>query len=315
MHERAVEVERQADHAVQHDDAETISAMPCQASSTGEHARPQRRRATATPPPSVSASSISASSTRVDHAEARLRHRVVGGLLVRGERDRARRTCRGTAPRCARTWRIWRSASHSRVAVAAASAARKTTETARFEGMLMRERIKSMAGDPEQPHLDRHGDDRPAARHRPHHRDGACSSPIRSSTCSPRARCWCVHQPDEVLDGDGFLEQGTHAKSGLIEQGAGLDAGRGRGRGAGARVPRAARAGRTPRRCAATRSARTAASSRAGCRSSRRYFHYRNLDVSTLKELVQRWKPELPRASPRKASTRRWPTSTSRSRS
>ena len=23
------------------------------------------------------------------------------------------------------------------------------------------------------------------------------------------------------------------------------------------------------------------------------FFHYRNLDVSTLKELVQRWKPEL----------------------
>ncbi len=23
------------------------------------------------------------------------------------------------------------------------------------------------------------------------------------------------------------------------------------------------------------------------------YFHYRNLDVSTLKELVRRWKPEL----------------------
>lgn len=23
------------------------------------------------------------------------------------------------------------------------------------------------------------------------------------------------------------------------------------------------------------------------------YFHYRNLDVSTLKELVKRWKPEL----------------------
>ena len=24
-----------------------------------------------------------------------------------------------------------------------------------------------------------------------------------------------------------------------------------------------------------------------------RYFHYRNLDVSTIKELVQRWQPEL----------------------
>ena len=26
------------------------------------------------------------------------------------------------------------------------------------------------------------------------------------------------------------------------------------------------------------------------------YFHYRNLDVSTLKELVRRWKPEVAKA-------------------
>ena len=29
------------------------------------------------------------------------------------------------------------------------------------------------------------------------------------------------------------------------------------------------------------------------CRSWSAYFHYRNLDVSTLKILVQRWRPEL----------------------
>ena len=47
------------------------------------------------------------------------------------------------------------------------------------------------------------------------------------------------------------------------------------------------------RRCAATRSARIAASSRATCRELEAYFHYRNLDVSTLKELARRWKPEV----------------------
>ena len=30
-----------------------------------------------------------------------------------------------------------------------------------------------------------------------------------------------------------------------------------------------------------------------------RYFHYRNLDVSTLKELVRRWKPELMKGIPK----------------
>ena len=39
------------------------------------------------------------------------------------------------------------------------------------------------------------------------------------------------------------------------------------------------------------------------------WFHYRNLDVSTLKELVRRWKPDLMKGFRRKASTRRSPTS------
>jgi oligoribonuclease len=29
------------------------------------------------------------------------------------------------------------------------------------------------------------------------------------------------------------------------------------------------------------------------------YFHYRNLDVSTLKELVRRWKPDLMKGVPK----------------
>ena len=44
------------------------------------------------------------------------------------------------------------------------------------------------------------------------------------------------------------------------------------------------------------------------------YFHYRNLDVSTLKELARRWRPELLAGFRRRRSTRRWPTSRSHRR-
>jgi oligoribonuclease len=43
------------------------------------------------------------------------------------------------------------------------------------------------------------------------------------------------------------------------------------------------------------------------------YFHYRNLDVSTLKELAKRWRPDLPVPSRSSRSTRHWPMCTSRS--
>jgi oligoribonuclease len=48
-----------------------------------------------------------------------------------------------------------------------------------------------------------------------------------------------------------------------------------------------------PRPCAETASVRTDAFSRSGCRSWRAYCHYRNLDVSTLKILAQRWAPDV----------------------
>jgi oligoribonuclease len=35
------------------------------------------------------------------------------------------------------------------------------------------------------------------------------------------------------------------------------------------------------------------------------HFHYRNVDVSTVKELVRRWRPELLKSSPEKQSTHR----------
>jgi hypothetical protein len=45
------------------------------------------------------------------------------------------------------------------------------------------------------------------------------------------------------------------------------------------------------------------------------YFHYRNLDVSTLKELAKRWRPEVYAASRSSRSTRPWPMCTSPSTS
>jgi oligoribonuclease len=101
-----------------------------------------------------------------------------------------------------------------------------------------------------------------------------------------------VHQSNEVLDGMDSWNKGTHAKSGLIDK---------------------VKASRHDE--AAVESAmieflqqHVAARISPMCGNSicqdRRflartmpkledYFHYRNLDVSTLKELAKRWKPEI----------------------
>ena len=101
-----------------------------------------------------------------------------------------------------------------------------------------------------------------------------------------------VHQPDEVLGAMDSWNKGTHAKSGLIE-----------------RVRAATLSEAQAERAALDFLAEhVPGNSSPMCGSSicqdRRflvrwmpqleaYFHYRNLDVSTLKELVRRWKPEL----------------------
>ena len=101
-----------------------------------------------------------------------------------------------------------------------------------------------------------------------------------------------IHQPDEVLEAMDSWNKSTHAKSGLIER---------------VRASRMNEA-EAERQALAFLSANVPASSSPMCGNSicqdRRflarwlprlesYFHYRNLDVSTLKELVKRWKPEL----------------------
>ena len=101
-----------------------------------------------------------------------------------------------------------------------------------------------------------------------------------------------VHQPDSVLDGMDNWNKSTHAKSGLIDK---------------------VKASGMDEETAQTQllaflqeyvPARTSPMCGNSICQDRRfmarwlpkledYFHYRNLDVSTLKELAKRWKPEV----------------------
>ncbi|HEX2567282.1 MAG TPA: oligoribonuclease [Burkholderiales bacterium] len=101
-----------------------------------------------------------------------------------------------------------------------------------------------------------------------------------------------VHQPDEVLDAMDAWNKGTHKKSGLIE-----------------RVRASTLTEAEAERMALEFLARHVPGNTSPmcgnsiCQDRRflarwmprleAYFHYRNLDVSTLKELVRRWKPEV----------------------
>jgi oligoribonuclease len=101
-----------------------------------------------------------------------------------------------------------------------------------------------------------------------------------------------VHQPDSVLESMDSWNKSTHAKSGLIEK---------------VRASDLTEAD-AERQALAFLAAHVPPGASPMCGNSicqdRRFlarwmprleahFHYRNLDVSTLKELVKRWKPEL----------------------
>jgi oligoribonuclease len=101
-----------------------------------------------------------------------------------------------------------------------------------------------------------------------------------------------VHQSDAVLDGMDAWNKGTHGKSGLTER---VRASAVEEASAEAQVieflKRFVGKGKSPMCgnsiCQDRRFlARTMPTLEA-------YFHYRNVDVSTLKELARRWKPEL----------------------
>jgi oligoribonuclease len=100
-----------------------------------------------------------------------------------------------------------------------------------------------------------------------------------------------VHQPLEVLEGMDSWNKGTHAKTGLIERVKASDLSE----------------AEAERRALEFLRPLVPANASPMCGNSicqdRRflarwmpqlesYFHYRNLDVSTLKELVRRWKPD-----------------------
>ena len=109
------------------------------------------------------------------------------------------------------------------------------------------------------------------------------------------APVWVVHQSDAVLAGMDAWNQGTHGKSGLIDK---------------VRASTLAEA-EVERRALDFLRAQVPAKLSPMCGNSicqdRRFlarwmpaleahFHYRNLDVSTLKELARRWQPDVAKA-------------------
>ncbi len=101
-----------------------------------------------------------------------------------------------------------------------------------------------------------------------------------------------VHQPDEIMDSMDNWNKSTHGKSGLIE------------RVKASTLDEAAVEAQMVAFMKEYVPARTSPMCGNSICQDRRfmarwmpvfedYFHYRNLDVSTLKELVKRWKPEV----------------------
>lgn len=103
---------------------------------------------------------------------------------------------------------------------------------------------------------------------------------------------YAIHQPDAVLNGMDAWNKGTHGKSGLIDRVKASNITEAMAEDAlieflEAYVPK----GKSPM-CGNTicQDRRFMAKTMPKLEA---YFHYRNLDVSTLKELSRRWKPEL----------------------
>ncbi|WP_374674690.1 oligoribonuclease [Ideonella sp.] len=101
---------------------------------------------------------------------------------------------------------------------------------------------------------------------------------------------FAIHQTDAVLDGMDAWNKGTHGRSGLIDRVRESTVGEAEAEARvieflAAYVP----AGKSPM-CGNSicQDRRFLANHMAGLEA---FFHYRNLDVSTLKELARRWKP------------------------
>ncbi|KRB89059.1 oligoribonuclease [Noviherbaspirillum sp. Root189] len=103
---------------------------------------------------------------------------------------------------------------------------------------------------------------------------------------------FAIHQPDEVLDKMDAWNKGTHGRSGLIER---VKASTVSEADAQAELiaflKRYVPTGKSPM-CGNSICQDRRFMAR-GMPKLEAFFHYRNLDVSTLKELCKRWKPEL----------------------
>ena len=112
------------------------------------------------------------------------------------------------------------------------------------------------------------------------------------------APVWVVHQDDAVLAGMDAWNQGTHGKSGLIAKvkASGHDE---------QAVEAAALAflnGHVPAKASPMCGNSICQDRRFLARwmpALEDWFHYRNLDVSTVKELCRRWKPDLMKGVPK----------------
>jgi oligoribonuclease len=103
---------------------------------------------------------------------------------------------------------------------------------------------------------------------------------------------FAIHQPDEIMDGMDAWNKGTHGRSGLIEKVKNSTVTESEAELALIEflkkyVPN----GKSPM-CGNTICQDRRFMAR-GMPKLEAFFHYRNLDVSTLKELCRRWKPEL----------------------
>jgi oligoribonuclease len=103
---------------------------------------------------------------------------------------------------------------------------------------------------------------------------------------------FAIHQPDEIMDGMDAWNKGTHGRSGLIERVKTSTVTEADAEAALIEfLKQYVPAGKSPM------SGNTICQDRRfmarGMPKLEAFFHYRNLDVSTLKELCKRWKPEL----------------------
>ncbi|MFZ6771530.1 oligoribonuclease [Undibacterium sp. SXout7W] len=103
---------------------------------------------------------------------------------------------------------------------------------------------------------------------------------------------FAIHQPDEVLDKMDAWNKGTHGRSGLIDKVKASTISESDAENALiAFLKPFVPAGKSPM-CGNTICQDRRFMVR-GMPKLEAFFHYRNLDVSTLKELCRRWKPEL----------------------